>query len=304
MHLGCLLSPFLFTLVGDWIMRTSTEGKRNGIQWTLRSQLVDLDFANDLALLSHRHAQMQDKTTCLDSTSATTGLHINNGKTKIMMMRHASNSPVTVAGQPLEEVSSFTHLGSMVDKLGGTDADMRARIGRARTAFLIIKKVWSSPEIGTSTNLRIFNTNVKSVLLCGLETWKMTKSTLNTLQTFMKGCLQKILCIRWPEKISNEDLWNAADQEPVATQIRRRKWGWIGHTLRKPASNITKQALTRYPQGKRKRERPMNTWHRDNEAEMHKSDHCWKELEKTAQSRVCWQSVVDGLCSSWGKRPK
>ena len=52
------------------------------------------------------------------------------------------------------------------------------------------------------------------------------------------SCLRKIICIRWPKKISDEDLWRAADQEPVATLITRRKWGWIGHALRKPASNI------------------------------------------------------------------
>ena len=41
-------------------------------------------------------------------------LHINNGKTKIMRMHHAIRSSVTVAVQPLNEVNSFTYLGSMV----------------------------------------------------------------------------------------------------------------------------------------------------------------------------------------------
>ena len=36
---GCLMSPFLFLLAIDWIMRTSTEGRRNGIQWSLWGQL-------------------------------------------------------------------------------------------------------------------------------------------------------------------------------------------------------------------------------------------------------------------------
>nr|KAG5686179.1 hypothetical protein BaRGS_018955 [Batillaria attramentaria] len=71
---GCLLSPFLFLLVIDWIMKTTTAGRKNGIQWTLWTQLDDLDFADDLALLSHSHSQMQDKTTCLEATSAGTGL--------------------------------------------------------------------------------------------------------------------------------------------------------------------------------------------------------------------------------------
>ena len=52
---GCLLSPFLFLLVIDWIMKTSTREHRNGIQWTLWNQLEDLDFADDLALFSHSH---------------------------------------------------------------------------------------------------------------------------------------------------------------------------------------------------------------------------------------------------------
>jgi hypothetical protein len=30
---------------------------------------------------------------------------------------------------------------------------------------------------------------------------------------------------------------------PVEEELKRRKWWWIGHTLRKPKHNITRQAL-------------------------------------------------------------
>nr|KAG5695113.1 hypothetical protein BaRGS_017212 [Batillaria attramentaria] len=50
-------------------MKTTTKGRKNGIQWTLWTQLDVLDFADDLALLSHSHSQMQDKTTCLEAIS-------------------------------------------------------------------------------------------------------------------------------------------------------------------------------------------------------------------------------------------
>ena len=66
----CLLSSFLFILAIDWIMRAVTNWKRNRIQWTLWSQLDDLDFAEDLVLLSHNHQQMQEKTLDLQRTSA------------------------------------------------------------------------------------------------------------------------------------------------------------------------------------------------------------------------------------------
>ena len=59
---GCLLSPFMFLVAIDWIMKTTTQkNRRNGIQWTLWSQLDDLDFTDDLTLLSHSHEQMQEK---------------------------------------------------------------------------------------------------------------------------------------------------------------------------------------------------------------------------------------------------
>ena len=45
---GCLLSPFLFLLAIDWIMKSTTDN-RGGIQWTLVKQLEDLDFADDMA---------------------------------------------------------------------------------------------------------------------------------------------------------------------------------------------------------------------------------------------------------------
>ncbi len=79
---GCLLSPFLFLLAIDWILKKTTAGKRNGIQWTLGNQLNDLDFADDIALLSHNRQQMQEKTSDLSSVSAQLGLRIHEGRQK------------------------------------------------------------------------------------------------------------------------------------------------------------------------------------------------------------------------------
>ena len=95
---GCLLSPFLFWMVIDWIMKMTTKQRRNGIQWTSWSQLDDLDFADDLALLSYSHQQMQDKTTRLMGTSVKVGLSIHKQKTKLMKVNTASTEPVLLEG--------------------------------------------------------------------------------------------------------------------------------------------------------------------------------------------------------------
>ena len=62
---GCLLSPFMFLVAIDWIMKTTTQKQKTEEMEssdTLWGQLDDLGFADDLVLLSHSHEQMEEKT--------------------------------------------------------------------------------------------------------------------------------------------------------------------------------------------------------------------------------------------------
>lgn len=254
------MSPFLFLLAIDWIMKTSTRERRNRIQWTLWDQLDDLDFADDIALLSHSQQQMQEKTNMVAAISAQVGLNINKDKSKILKINPTSTKSITLHGCPLKEVQSFTYLGSIIYQHGGTVVDVKARIGKARAAFIQLKEIWTSRELSLNTKIRIFNSNVKSVLLYGAETWRMNKTTTCKVQTFINSCLRRILQICWPDTISNTNLWQRTGQLPIEEDIRKRRWGWIGHTLRKPPANVTRQVLKWNPQGKRKRGRPRNTW--------------------------------------------
>ena len=49
---GCSISGFLFLLVLDFVMRKTTKDKDTGLRWKLTTKLEDLDFADDIALLS------------------------------------------------------------------------------------------------------------------------------------------------------------------------------------------------------------------------------------------------------------
>jgi hypothetical protein len=49
---GCLLSPLLFLVVWDKVLRASLDGKARGIRWKLTETSEDLDYA-DICLLSH-----------------------------------------------------------------------------------------------------------------------------------------------------------------------------------------------------------------------------------------------------------
>ena len=143
----------------------------------------------------------------------------------LMKINTTAKTPVTVSGEPIREVDSFIYLGSAVDRQGGMDRDVTARIGKAIAVFVMLKNIWSSKEIKTRTKLSIFKSNVKSVLLYGCETWRTTKTMLQKIQTFFNTCLRRIYSIRWPEMTPNEGLSISLTQFPGmwTTPITARK---------------------------------------------------------------------------------
>jgi hypothetical protein len=269
--------------------------QQTGIQWTLTKKLDDLDFADDLALLAHTSAQMQEKTSKIAENSAKVGLHLNVAKTKVMKLNAKSNNPIKVGNEDIEEVEKFTYLGSIVTPNGGTEEDVNARINKAKASFAQLNKIWSSTQIRNKTKLKIFNTNVKSVLSYGSETWFLNKKLVNKLQVFVNKCLKRILKIFWPTIIRNEDLWKRTGQDKISNQIKQKKFRWLGHTLRKDKDDITKHSLKWNPQGQRKRGRPKNTWRRQLSKELKEMG--LENAETMAQDRGEWRKIVHGLSS-------
>jgi hypothetical protein len=94
------------------------------------------------------------------------------------------------------------------------------------------------------------------VLLYGSETKKKERTTISKLQVFVNRCLRRILNIHWLEVISKKELWRRAEETEISIQIKRRKWNWIGHTLRKEHHTIEREVMDWNPQGQRKRGRP------------------------------------------------
>ena len=186
-------------------------------------------------------------------------------------------------------------MGSIIDGEGGTGAEVKSRIGKAQSVFTSLNKIWRTKDISLKTKLRIFNSNVKAVLLYGCETWNASLTCIKRIQVFVNKCLRKLLRIKWADKCTNEEVWRRTSQRPVADEVGRRRWRWIGHTLRKNGCSITKKALDWNPQGKRTRGRPRGTWRRVVEKDIQRGGRSWNELKKIAQNRGEWKLFVSGL---------
>lgn len=115
---------------------------------------------------------MQEKTPELHHTSVPVALKLNKQKTKILTINVGNDEPVTLEGEKLEKVESFAYLGSVVDKQWRTNdvVDVKTRIGKERPASYMLKKVWNSRVIGTSTKVHLLNANGKPTMVYTRET--------------------------------------------------------------------------------------------------------------------------------------
>ena len=292
---GCTMSGFLFLLVIDWIMKDTTKNKNTGIRWKLTQKLEDLDYADDLALISSTKDHLQTKINTLMETANTTGLLINADKTKSMRLNARHHHNLKLGEKEIDDVEKFTYLGAIVSTSGGADTDINARIRQAWGAFNKLAPVWRSNQYSTRTKTRIYKSNVLAVLLYGCETWRMTRCDENKLDVFLHKGLRRIFKIYWPTVIPNADLRKRANVDSISVQVKRRRWRWIGHVLRMNKSEHARTALTWKPEGRRKRGRPKETWRRTVERERSQLGwHSWTEAEHRANNRLSWRKLING----------
>ena len=104
------------------------EGDNTGTRWKLWSKLNDLNFADDISLISSTKQQIQQKVRSLSTNSKATGLKINSEKTKLLRLNTTNNEKVQGDDRDIDDVERFVCLGAHVSSAGGTE-DMTSKQG-------------------------------------------------------------------------------------------------------------------------------------------------------------------------------
>ena len=240
---------------------------------------------------------MQDKTHKVAFEASQIGLKINEKKTKLMVINGKSQQTVKLNERNIDQVDDFCYLGSTLSSDGDIMTEIKIRIGKAASAFNNLNNIWKSRKISRTTKMKLYRSNVRTVLLYGAETWRTNKTIESKLRGFEGRCLRRILNIRWPQTISNKDVQEKTGINDINLEITKRRWRWLGHVLRMDSTRHTKTALYWTPQGQRKRGRPKGTWRRTIEEEMKPSNQTWNGLGILARNRGNWRTAVDALCT-------
>ena len=115
--------------------------------------ITDLDFADDIALLSEEIQKAQELLTRVENEAAKIGLHLNDEKTEAMVYNIPTPSPLkTIGGNAVKIVENFKYLGSWIRS---SEQDIKVRKALAWEACHKLNRVWSSP-LKRNIKVRLF----------------------------------------------------------------------------------------------------------------------------------------------------
>ena len=172
-------------------MRKATEGKEEELGFTLRKRrsrrvpavaITDLDFADDIALLSDSIDQAKKLLRNVEIECGKVGLSLNAKKTKAMFFNvDPGNTEAleTLDGNKIKQAmveengeQDFKYLGSWICS---KERDINVRKALAWQSLNKLKNIWRS-TLDRRLKIQLFRATTESILLYGSTSWSLTKA--------------------------------------------------------------------------------------------------------------------------------
>lgn len=147
---GCILSPDLFNIFLEHVMRLALEGNENNEDVKLNGRPINnLRFADDIALLSNSLQRMQELLYRVDKASSDFGMEISEKKTEWMLVRLLKEDDrkaiiyrgIQLRESPLAFTKRFKYLGSHMAEHGESTEDISIRTAIALNAMRELKDI-------------------------------------------------------------------------------------------------------------------------------------------------------------------
>ena len=109
--------------------------------------------------------------------------------------------------------------------------------------------------------MSIYNALIKSSLLYGSETWRLTENNTRQVEATEMDALRRSLRISRKERIKNVTIRRQIGlEETIVKEIEQNQLTWYGHVQRMVEGRLPKIALKWMPKQKTARGRPKKNW--------------------------------------------
>ena len=137
-------------------------------------------------------------------------MEISQEKSKVMVnKRDQVELPreITMGGNILEMVDTFTYLGVTLTKDGKSESEIKIRMATVTSELVRLKTIWKSNEISIRTKILLYKSLVLSIILYGCETLTLTEILERRIITFEIKSYRHIIGILYREHKTNSHLF-------------------------------------------------------------------------------------------------
>ena len=201
-HQGYILSPCLFNLYAEYIMRNAgLDEAQAGIKIAGRN-INNLRYADDMTLMAESKEELKSFLMKVKEESEKVGLKFNIQKTKIM-----TSGPITswqIDEEAMETVINFI-LGTP-KSLQMVTAALKLKLPSlllGRKAMTNLDSILKSRDITLSTKVHLVKAMVFPVVMYGCESWTIKKAEQQRIDVFELLCWRTPVRVPWTVRRSN-----------------------------------------------------------------------------------------------------
>jgi hypothetical protein len=286
---GCCLSPLLFTLYMEMMMREAMEDIEEGVKIGGKVP-KDVRFADDQGMVASSESGLQTLMNRLVMVAQDYNMKINAKKTKVMKVSRKGGGTVIInlEGQKIEQVNKFKYLGSWITDDGRCEVEIRSRIGMAKTAFNKRKELLTK-KMSRHVKKKIIKTVIWSTALYAAETWTVRKEEARQLNALEMWLWRRMEKISWTAKKTNQEVLQiVGEKETLVNTIVKRKKNWIGHILRH--DGLMKEVIEGKMEGKKPRGQPRMGMLQE------LKEGSFEQMKRKAEDRNQWSCWLPRTC--------
>ena len=227
---GCILSPYLFNLYAEYIMRNAgLEEAQTGIKIAGRN-INKLRYAADTTLMAESEEELKSLLMKVKEESEKVGLKLKIQKTKTL-----ASGPITsweIDGETVETVSDFIFLGSKITADGDCSHEIKRCLLLGRKLMINLDSILKSRDSTLPTKVRLVKAMVCPVVMYGCESWAVKKAERQKINAFKLWCWRRLLRVPWTERRSNQS--NLKEISPGCSLeglVLKLKLQYFGHLM-------------------------------------------------------------------------
>uniref|UniRef100_A0A4W2C7A3 RNA-directed DNA polymerase n=1 Tax=Bos indicus x Bos taurus TaxID=30522 RepID=A0A4W2C7A3_BOBOX len=226
---GCILSPCLFNLYAEYIMRNAgLEETQAGIKISRRN-INNLRYADDTTLMAESEEELKSLLMKVKVESEKAGLKLNIQKTKVM-----ASSPITSWEIDGETVSDFIFLGSKLTADGDCSHEIKRRLLLGRKVMTNPDSIFKSRDITLLTQVQLVKAMLFPVIMYGCESWTVKKAEHRRFDAFELWCWRRLLRVPWTARRSNQSILKEISPGiSLEGMMLKLKLQYFGHLMRR-----------------------------------------------------------------------